>query len=338
MNICTHCGFTGEPEEFTRPTGGVCKDCYNKRRRERRKNNHEKIIKQEQEHRENNREKTNEYMRNYREKNHEKVNKQRSEYLKKNREKINKQRRKNRKKNREELNKKGREYREKNREELNKRRCENRENNREEFNRKAREYYENNKERINKNNKERYYKNDEYNRQRRKIYYHKNRKKMLEINRKSRRKRGILPWTEIKKLRFGLYIEKAVASMFGSIAEEYNNRFIDFVCPQGYKMQVKASSMIHSRSYPCWAFHINKNTVVDYFILVAVNNADDIDKEDFKPVQIWMMEGNVVNNKDVVRIYPNKLSKWDEYSILDKYGNKLTQCCTTIKHSDMKVI
>ena len=259
MNTCKHCGFTGESEEFRRPKGKVCKECYNKCRRERRKNNHKQIIKQE------------------------------GDYRKKNRKRINKQAKEFRENNPGKFIEYGRKYRNKNREEINKCEKERRDENREEFNKRERERYRNN-----------------------------------------RAKHGILPWTEVKSLRLGLYIEQTIARVFGSVAEPYGTPDIDFICPQGYKIQVKVSSL-GKNEYPNWNFGIKKNKVADYFVLVAVNNIDDIDKENFKPAHMWMMEGDVLNDKTGTSVSPSTISKWDEYSIKKGYKNKFINCCKVMK-------
>ena len=79
MNICMHCGFIGNPEDFRKPKGKVCKKCYKKQRSEHRKKNRKEIAKKEKE---------------YREKNREQIAERVSEYYQKNRDYI-RQRRKN---------------------------------------------------------------------------------------------------------------------------------------------------------------------------------------------------------------------------------------------------
>ena len=214
------------------------------------------------------------------------------------------------------------------------------------MNEKSKKYYKDNREKVLKRHEE--YrranpekiaegkkKHREKNRERilikQKEYHKNNRKKELEQKRIKRRKNGGLPWTEIKSLRLGLYIEQTIATMFGSVAEPYSTPDIDFICPQGYKIQVKAASLTFLCGNPRWKFKINKNKVVDYFILVAVNKSEDIDEEDFKPTHIWMMEGNVLNNKMSTSITPSRISKWNKYSITEEYKNKFVSCCATIK-------
>ena len=192
-----------------------------------------------------------------------------------------------------------------------------REINKEKITERDRKYRENNKKKIAEQKKKHLQANHEEINKRRRI---------------KRRKKGILHWSEVRHLRLGLYIEKAIAKMFGSIAEVTNNPGVDFVCPNGYKMQVKVSSMRYNHGkHPAWSFGIRRNKVVDYFILVAVNSSEDIDKEDFKPINIWLMKGKLVNKQGDVSVALSRISKWDEYSIMKEYENKFVACCTTIK-------
>ena len=126
--------------------------------------------------------------------------------------------------------------------------------------------------------------------------------------------------------------------MFGSVAEVTNNPGVDFICPNGYKIQVKAASTTYNRGNPQWSFRIKNNKTVDYFILVAVNHIEDIDKEDFKPEHIWMMKGNVLNRKAGTSITPSRISKWNKYSIIKEYENKFVACCTMMKRNKPEVI
>ena len=229
MNTCKYCGFTGEPEDFRRPKGKVCKECHKKYNRT--------------------------FNKKYRQLNKEKLRKQNKKYRWLNHERVYKRKR---------------------------------------------DYRKNNHEHI------------------------------LEKERIRRRKKGVLSWTEIKSLRLGLYIEQTIAAMFGCVTEAVCNPYVDFICPNGYKMQVKTSSLGKNK-YPNWGFHINENKIVDYFILVAVNNIDDIDKENFKPEHIWLIKGNVLNYKTGVSISPSRVYKWNEYSIMKEYENKFIDCCNTIK-------
>lgn len=219
MNICKHCGFTGESEDFVNPRGKVCEKCHKKQQKKRND-----------------------------------------------------------------------------------------------------EYRKNNKEKIPENNRE---------------YYQINRKQILEKTKKQRRRNGMLPWSEIKHLRLGLYIEQTIAAMFGVSTEVFSNKAVDFICPGGYKIQVKAASLTNTE-HPRWSFQIEKNKVADYFILVAVNNANDIDKEDFRPTHIWMMKGNVLSNKVGTTISLSRVSKWNKYSIMEKYENKFVACCNIIKENEPK--
>ena len=201
------------------------------------------------------------------------------------------------------------------------------------------EHYKNNRDEIRKRQKEDYENHREQRLKKQNKYYRDNRERICEQATTKRRKNGILPWTEIKHLRLGLYVEQVVASMFGSVTESLGNPDVDFICPQGYKIQVKVSSkrFIQNKS-PSWGFNIKKNKIADHFILVAVNNIDDIDKEDFKPLYIWLMEGCLLNHKAKTSIALPRLHKWDKYSIMEEYENKFITCCDAIKENKAKDI
>ena len=211
--------------------------------------------------------------------------------------------------------------------------------------------HEKNREKVNKRNRNRYRKNPEHFLKQQKKYYDNNHEHILKrrkehrknnherINEQKRiasRKNGVLPWSKIKHFRLGLYIEQTIAAMFGSVTEPYDTPDIDFICPNGYKMQVKAASIVLFRGNPRWVFHIRKNIIADYFILVAVNKIDDINKEDFKPRHIWMMKGNILNKRHSVSKTPSRVSKWDKYSIMEEYENRFTVCCSMIKRDNEK--
>ena len=307
MNTCKHCGFVGNPEEFRNPAGIVCEKCHEKYQKEYRENNKEKIT---------------ETGRKYRENNKEKIAEIKKKYSENNKEKLAEQRRKQYQANREENLERRRIYRENNKEKIAEQNRRYRESNKEKIAEHDREYYKNNSEKILEQHKK---------------YRKENSGKINEQARFKRRKVGILPWTEIKHLRLGLYIEQTIAAMFGVPTEPHNNPDVDFVCPQGYKMQVKVSSVSHSKNKnPTWRFHINKNKIADYFILVAVNNAEDIDKEDFKPIHIWMMKGKLINKKGTISTVLSRVPKWNKYSIMEEYENRFVACCTTIKESKFK--
>ena len=124
--------------------------------------------------------------------------------------------------------------------------------------------------------------------------------------------------------------------MFGVPTEPHNTPDVDFICPNGYKMQVKTASITYSRGNPRWSFKLKKNKVADYFILVAVNNVNDINKRNFKPEHIWLMKGNLLNDKTSTSVAPSRVSKWNKYSIMKEYENKFVDCCNTIKENKVK--
>ena len=237
--------------------------------------------------------------------------------------------------NRENLLSKNKEWRKENCEQIAEHNKEYYKINKEEINGKNKKYYEDNCERINKQTKEYRRNNRELIVERKKKYREDNKEKIAEHSKeqyeKNRERNGILHWSQIKHLCLGLYVEKAIAGMFGVPTEQHGNPKVDFICPNGYKIQVKTSSIRYNRGASSWIFHIDRNKIADYFILVAVNNIDDINKEDFEPAHIWMIKGKVINKQAGASVTPSRVSKWDEYSIMEEYENKFINCCNTIK-------
>lgn len=100
----------------------------------------------------------------------------------------------------------------------------------------------------------------------------------------------------------------------------YGNPGYDFICNNGYKIDVKASIM---RKQNNWTFLINKNVTANYFLLLTFDN-----RENLNPKYIWLIPGNIINNKKLISISESTINKWDEYK-LDV--NKVINCCNKIK-------
>lgn len=101
----------------------------------------------------------------------------------------------------------------------------------------------------------------------------------------------------------------------------------DFLCPNGYKIDVKASTLQHHKrkTSSTWSFHIGKNTIADYFMCLAFNNRDSLE-----PQHLWLIPGNIVNHLTAVEMYPTEysLNKWSKY---EKDLTKVFECCKILK-------
>ena len=125
---------------------------------------------------------------------------------------------------------------------------------------------------------------------------------------------GHLPMSENKEC--SCYLGMVVAErLFGHLFKDvvrmpWNNSGYDFICNRDKKIDVKSACITHSRKkYPCWQFHINKNKIADYFLLLAFDNRDDLE-----PQYQWLIPGRVLNHiKSHTTISPSTIDKWDEY-------------------------
>jgi len=116
--------------------------------------------------------------------------------------------------------------------------------------------------------------------------------------------------------------EQVLSKVFKNVQlMTYCYKGYDFICSNGYLIDSKSSCK--SEKYNKWNFHINKNKIPDYFIFLAFDN-----RADLNPEYIWLIPGNIVNDKTGVSISESKLDKWDEYK-LDI--NKVIKCCDTLK-------
>lgn len=122
----------------------------------------------------------------------------------------------------------------------------------------------------------------------------------------------------------GVHIaENAVVKLFeGAQRMPYNNIGYDIICPKGYKMDVKATVL--SR-YNIFNFHISRNMIADYFILVAFNNIIELE-----PLHLWIIGGNEAGLRDLnmlcIRNESDHLSKYQKYEKIDKM-EKLRSIC-----------
>ncbi|MCK4666881.1 hypothetical protein KAU33_09040 [Candidatus Dependentiae bacterium] len=98
----------------------------------------------------------------------------------------------------------------------------------------------------------------------------------------------------------------------------------DFICNKNKKIDVKTSSThLNHGKYPCWKFDINKNTIPDFFILVAFDNRTDLN-----PIHLWMIPGKELNQKGSRTISLSTIHKWDKFK-KDITDAKL--CCAELK-------
>jgi len=144
--------------------------------------------------------------------------------------------------------------------------------------------------------------------------------------------------------------ERVLSHVFKDVEKmPYGNIGFDFICNKGFKIDVKASCLHVNNSY---AFHINRNKIADYFLLVGFDN-----RENLNPQHIWLMKSNIIikyngrfnkhikqneinrklNEFEALRIvnisnslYSYDLSIFSKYELIDKLKETI-ECCTELK-------
>ncbi len=139
-----------------------------------------------------------------------------------------------------------------------------------------------------------------------------------------------VPFSKNKEcpLYLGVHIAERILPLIFDNVERmpYGNRGYDFICINGYKIDVKSSSL---RSNNLWMFGIRKNKIADYFLMIAFDN-----RYDLNVMNIWLVKNNKIirggklNERVGFGIMNNKksLRKLKEYEITDKLDNIQKVC------------
>ena len=120
--------------------------------------------------------------------------------------------------------------------------------------------------------------------------------------------------------------ERVLSHVFKHVKKmPYGNPGYDFICGGGYKIDVKSSCRHVRKNWADqWGFHIDKNTIADYFLLLAFDN-----RENLNPEHIWLISGCDINDHVGVGISETALAKWDQYKLdIDK----VSACCNMLKN------
>lgn len=88
----------------------------------------------------------------------------------------------------------------------------------------------------------------------------------------------------------------------------------DILDENANKLDVKSGCLrIRSNHNPSWEFHIEKNTIADYFICIGFN-----DRKNLNPLHIWKIPGDCINDKRCLSISVTTLDKWSAYEITEE--------------------
>jgi len=177
-------------------------------------------------------------------------------------------------------------------------------------------YREENKATLSESRKDYYKDHQEEERANRKAYYWEHHEKELATMEKYRRTQGIKPMSENKdcSLYLGVHVtEQAIKPILPNATRmEMHHPKYDYLCSQGYKVDVKSSSIYYyeKKNAYRWMFAINKNMEADYFMCVAYDNSENVNI-----IKIWMIPGKLINHLGRLSISPGSFEKWKEYEI-----------------------
>ena len=150
----------------------------------------------------------------------------------------------------------------------------------------------------------------------------------IKVDTKRNRANGMLPMgvNRVCSSYLGVAVaERLIRHLFSEVQSmPYGNSGYDFICSKNKKIDIKSACItLHHKKNPWWTFHIRRNKIADYFLLLAFNN-----RVDLEPVHQWLIPGHVLNHLTGATISPSTIDKWDEYR--QPIGPAIT-CCNTIK-------
>ena len=118
--------------------------------------------------------------------------------------------------------------------------------------------------------------------------------------------------------------ERVLSKVFKNVQRmQPNNPGYDFICKNGFKIDVKSGCM--RKKWRGWTFTISRNQEADYFLCLAFDN-----RKDLNPQHIWLIPGKVVNHLTGTSISISTLEKWSQYELTDKIDDVIT-CCDALK-------
>jgi len=124
----------------------------------------------------------------------------------------------------------------------------------------------------------------------------------------------------------GIYIaETVLADYFENVKRmPRNNPGFDFICKNGYKIDVKSSTLRKiSKGAPRWKFSLKKNDKADFFLCVAFDSLDSLN-----PVHVYLIPAKDFVGKHDISITLNTEDQWKRY---EKPIGKVIESCNRMK-------
>lgn len=187
---------------------------------------------------------------------------------------------------------------------------------REEISKSRKEYYQEHQEEEREARKKYYYEHHDEEIKAMEEYRDKNRDKFRKYAEDRRRSAGMKPMSENKDCAqyLGVHLSENAASKLLPNATKmpFNHPKYDFLCSQGYKIDVKSSTLRLNQNAktPRWSFCIRDNTEADYFMCIGYD-----DRSNLNILKIWMIPKEEVTDRKFLIISLSNEKNWKEYEL-----------------------
>lgn len=124
----------------------------------------------------------------------------------------------------------------------------------------------------------------------------------------------------------GIYVaERVLSVVFKNVNRMPNNtKGFDFVCNNGYKIDVKSCvNQKKNGKENLWLFGIKKNKIPDFFLCLAFD-----DRISLNPIHLWLIPSIEINDLSTLTISYKNLDSFSKY---EKPINKVITCCNKLK-------
>jgi hypothetical protein len=127
--------------------------------------------------------------------------------------------------------------------------------------------------------------------------------------------------------------ERALSKFFDNIQRmPFGNPGYDFICGQGYKIDVKSSTLRPTEYNDLWNFSIKRNKIADYFLCVGFD-----DRKNLNPLHIWLIPGNVINDHSGLGITNSKIGL-RRFAKYERELDRVISCCKVLREHGERAV